>query len=74
MGHQQSHNYSHNYNNSLYSNNSLPYGSYGNVYSSSSYPNINCIISPSNGIGGLYLGNIDAAEDTHMLQRRKLNI
>lgn len=56
----------------MYSSMGTPYGSYGNRSRSADNSNISCVIAPINGIGGLYLGDIRAAEDLQMLQSNSL--
>jgi hypothetical protein len=41
-------------------------------YSYGSYPHMHEIISSVNGKGGLYLGNIDAAEDVEKLIKNQI--
>lgn len=42
----------------------------GLLYGSSQ--NMHCILPPTNGVGGVYLGNIDAADDRELLRRHSI--
>lgn len=69
MGARQSpRSYSNAYNNPMYSSHAGGYGGRGK-YPPADNSNISCVIAPINGVGGLYLGDIQAAEDFQMLQR-----
>lgn len=42
------------------------------MLSSWKWTNMNCILDPIRGVGGLYLGNIDGAEDLKELKKNKI--
>jgi hypothetical protein len=45
----------------------MGYGGYGS-YGGNNQRSISCIIPPVNGVGGLYLGDYDAANNIQLLQ------
>lgn len=49
-----------------------PIYSYGSPLTSLSFDNMNCIIEPTEELGGLYLGNYDAASDISLLRKYKI--
>jgi protein-tyrosine phosphatase len=49
-----------------------PSYSYGPSFSSLNFDNMNCIIDPTEELGGIYLGNYDAASDITLLKKHKI--
>lgn len=46
---------------------------YSSPFSSLSFDNMNCIIEPTDELGGIYLGNYDAASDINLLRKHKIS-